>query len=61
MVLRSDSRTGSSAPGEGQAAQLDRQLAELSAAADRFDAPEIKRTLRVIVPEYTPQDNASVL
>lgn len=61
MVLRSDSQAGFSASGEGQGAQLDRQLAELSAAADRFDAPAIKRTLRAIVPEYTPQDNASVL
>jgi FlaA1/EpsC-like NDP-sugar epimerase len=61
MVLRSDFQAGFSASGEGQGTQLDQQLAELSAAADRFDAPAIKRTLRAIVPEYTPQDTTSIL
>jgi hypothetical protein len=44
-----------------QDALLDAQLAELSLAADRFDAPAIKQTLRTIVPEYLPQDTASIL
>jgi 3-deoxy-D-manno-octulosonic-acid transferase/heptosyltransferase-1 len=42
-------------------ALLDRQLAELSAAADRFDAEAIRANLRAIVPEYLPQETSSVL
>jgi FlaA1/EpsC-like NDP-sugar epimerase len=61
MVLRTDSPAGFPPSKQEQDALLDAQLAELSVAADRFDAPAIKRTLRAIVPEYQPQDTASVL
>ena len=61
MVLRNDSPAGFLPSRQEQNALLDAQLAELSAAADRFDAPAIKQTLRAIVPEYQPQDTASVL
>ena len=56
MVLRTDSPSK-----QEQDALLDAQLVELFAAADRFDAPAIKQKLREIVPEYLPQDTASVL
>jgi hypothetical protein len=61
MVLRTDSPAGFPTSKQEQDALLDAQLVELSAAADRFDAPAIKQTLRAIVPEYVPQDTASVL
>jgi len=62
MVLHAGSPVGFPAPSKQmQDALLDAQLAELSAAADRFDAPAIKQTLQAIVPEYLPQDTASVL
>jgi FlaA1/EpsC-like NDP-sugar epimerase len=61
MVLHNDSPAGFPPSKQEQNALLDAQLAELSVAADRFDAPAIKQTLRAIVPEYTPQDTASVL
>ena len=61
MVLRTDGQMGLAASGQALSALLDAQLAELYAAADRFDAPAIKQKLREIVPEYTPQDTASVL
>ena len=61
MVLRNDSPVGLAAAGQEPATLLDEQLAELYAAADRFDAPAVKQKLREIVPEYTPQDTASVL
>jgi len=61
MVLRNDNQTGLAASGQALSALLDAQLAQLYAAADRFDAPAVKQKLREIVPEYTPQDTASVL
>ena len=61
MVLRTDGQPGIAASGQGLSTLLDTQLAELYAAADRLDAPAIKRKLREIVPEYLPQDTASVL
>jgi FlaA1/EpsC-like NDP-sugar epimerase len=61
MVLRDDSPAGFPPSKQEQNGLLEAQLAELSVAADRFDAPAIKQTLRAIVPEYTPQDTASVL
>ena len=61
MVLRTDSPAGFPQSKQEHAALLDAQLAELSLAADRFDAPAIKQTLRAIVPEYLPQDTASIL
>ena len=61
MVLRTDSPAGFPPSKREQDALLDAQLAELSVAADRFDAPAIKQTLRAIVPEYLPQDTASIL
>ena len=61
MVLRNDSPAGFPPSKQEQDALLDAQLAELSVAADRFDALAIKQKLREIVPEYLPQDNESVL
>ena len=61
MVLRNDSPVGLAAAGQEPATLLDEKLAGLYAAADRFDAPAVKQKLREIVPEYTPQDTASVL
>lgn len=61
MVLRNNCTAGIPPSGQGQDALFDAHLAELSVAADRFDAPAIKRALRAIVPEYLPQDTASVL
>ena len=61
MVLRNDGQAGLAASEQVHATLLDEQLVELYAAADRFDAPAVKQKLREIVPEYTPQDTASVL
>ncbi len=61
MVLRNDAPAGSPASRQEQADLLDAQLAQLLAAADRFDAPAIKQQLRAIVPEYLPQETTSVL
>ena len=61
MVLRTDPPAGFPPSRQEQNALLDAQLAELSLAADRFDAPAIKQMLRAIVPEYLPQDTVSIL
>jgi FlaA1/EpsC-like NDP-sugar epimerase len=61
MVLRSDSVREAAAPGGRPGLPLEAHLAELIAAADRFDAPAIRQKLREIAPEYTPQENPSVL
>ncbi|MHB8770708.1 MAG: polysaccharide biosynthesis protein [Syntrophales bacterium] len=61
MVLRTDSLPGSAASGGTPGLPLETHLAQLCAAADRFDAAAIRQKLREIVPEYTPQPNASVL
>jgi FlaA1/EpsC-like NDP-sugar epimerase len=61
MVLRNDGQMGHAASGQGPLVLLDEQLEGLYAAANRFDAPAVKQKLREIVPEYMPQDTASVL
>ncbi len=61
MVLRSDGQPGLTAAGQERSALREEQLAQLYAAADRFDAPAVKQKLRAIVSEYTPQDTPSVL
>jgi FlaA1/EpsC-like NDP-sugar epimerase len=61
MVLRADSRTAFPASPEEPSLFLDAQLKELYQAADRFDAPAIKKKMRDIVPEYLLQDTASIL
>jgi FlaA1/EpsC-like NDP-sugar epimerase len=61
MVLHADSQSGLSASRQESSALLDAQLAELYRAADRFNASAIKKKLHEIVPEYLPQDTASVL
>ena len=54
MVLRADDRNDLSLSPRELSAFLDVRLRELHLAADRFDAPAIKRKLQEIVPEYTP-------
>jgi FlaA1/EpsC-like NDP-sugar epimerase len=54
MVLRTDGPEGVSPSLKKRPALLDAQLKELNGAADRFDAPAIRRKLQEIVPEYTP-------
>jgi FlaA1/EpsC-like NDP-sugar epimerase len=61
MVLRTDGQMGLARSGQACSTLLDAQLAELYAAADRFDAPAVKQKLREIVPEYAPRDTVSVL
>lgn len=61
MVLRTGSPAGFPPSKQEQHGLLEAQLAELSEAADRFDAPAIRQKFREIVPEYLPQDTASVL
>jgi FlaA1/EpsC-like NDP-sugar epimerase len=61
MVLRTDGQMNPAASGRELSALMDARLAELYAAAERFDAPAVKQKLREIVPEYTPQDTVSVL
>ena len=53
MVLRTDGQVASPSLRE-LSALLNAQLKELNGAADRFDAPAIRRKLQEIVPEYTP-------
>lgn len=53
MVLRTDGQAVSPSLREWSAL-LDAQLKELNEAADRFDAPAIRRKLQEIVPEYIP-------
>jgi hypothetical protein len=55
MVLRPDGRGGLSVSPREFSALLEMKLAELSKAADRFDGRTIRRKLREIVPEYTPE------
>ncbi|MEW6335103.1 MAG: nucleoside-diphosphate sugar epimerase/dehydratase [Thermodesulfobacteriota bacterium] len=61
MVLRSDGQADRSASPQEPAFSLDARLKALQEAADRFDAPAIKKKLRDIVPEYVFQDTESVL
>ena len=59
MVLRNDGQIRVSPSLQEWSALLDAQLRELNEAADRFDAPAIRRKLQEIVPEYTPSPPAS--
>jgi FlaA1/EpsC-like NDP-sugar epimerase len=61
MVLRADSQAVFSTSPQELSVLLDAQLKELYVAADRFDAPAIKKKMRDIVPEYVFQETASVL
>jgi FlaA1/EpsC-like NDP-sugar epimerase len=61
MVLHADGQSGLSTSRQESSAKLDAQLTELYVAADRFDAAAIKKKLQEIVPEYRPQETASVL
>jgi FlaA1/EpsC-like NDP-sugar epimerase len=61
MVLRADSHALLPTFQQEPSLSLDAQLKELYAAADRFDAPAIKKKMRDIVPEYVYQDTASIL
>jgi FlaA1/EpsC-like NDP-sugar epimerase len=61
MVLRSSHQ-----PGEGKILQesremLEKKIDELVKDALRHDSRAIKKKLKEIVPEYTPQENESVL
>ena len=61
MVLRSNHQ-----PGEGKILQesremLEKKIDELMKAALRHDSCAIKKILKEIVPEYTPQENEAVL
>jgi len=61
MVLHAGGQSGLSGSRQESSAKLDAQLTELYVAADRFDAAAIKKKLQEIVPEYRPQETASVL
>jgi FlaA1/EpsC-like NDP-sugar epimerase len=61
MVLHADGQSGLSTSRQESSGKLDAQLKELYVAADRFDAAAIKKKLQEIVPEYRPQETASVL
>ena len=61
MVLRSDGQAVLSLSSRGPSYFLDEQLKELTMAADRFDAPAIKKKMQDLVPEYLFQETASVL
>lgn len=61
MVLRADSHALLSTSPQEPSHSLDAQLKELYAAADRFDAPAIKKKMRDIVPEYVTQQSESIL
>jgi FlaA1/EpsC-like NDP-sugar epimerase len=61
MVLRSNSHfNGAKNPQEAKK-HLYHELDELAKIAARHDAKGIKIKLKEIVPEYTPQENESVL
>jgi FlaA1/EpsC-like NDP-sugar epimerase len=60
MVIRADGQGALSRTPQELSVRLSEQLAGLSEAADRFDAGEIKKRLREIVPEYVLQENQSV-
>jgi cation transport regulator ChaB len=61
MVLRSDSYCNGLKSPEELREWLNSELQDLYDAALRHDAPAIKRKLREIVPEYSPQETESVL
>lgn len=61
MVLRSNNHSNNPEYLEENREKLGRQIDELVKDAVRHDAKSIKKRLSEIVPEYTPQDNISVL
>ena len=61
MVLRSDGFSNDLKSPAELREWLNAELQELYDAALRHDAPAIKRKLREIVPEYSPQETESVL
>jgi FlaA1/EpsC-like NDP-sugar epimerase len=61
MVLRAGSQAVFTTSPQALSSSLDAQLKELYVAADRFDAPAIKKKMQDIVPEYVFQETASVL
>jgi hypothetical protein len=61
MILRSNSHFNSAKNLQETRKNLYRELDKLTEIAARHDANGIKIKLKEIVPEYTPQENKSVL
>jgi len=61
LVLRPDPDPERSTDPGAFRRRLYGEIERLTSAASRHDAPEIKRQLRDIVPEYIPQESRSVL
>ncbi|MCX5848724.1 MAG: nucleoside-diphosphate sugar epimerase/dehydratase [Deltaproteobacteria bacterium] len=61
MILRSDSHFNGAKNSQEAIKHLYHELDELAKIAARHDAKGIKIKLKEIVPEYTPQENESVL
>lgn len=61
MVLRSSQHSSDTRYLLATREKLNKEIDELVKDADRHDAGEIKKKLQEIVPEYTPQENESVL
>ncbi|PKN34778.1 MAG: polysaccharide biosynthesis protein [Deltaproteobacteria bacterium HGW-Deltaproteobacteria-19] len=61
LVLRADPDPERESDPGAFRRRLYREIERLCDAASRHDAPEIKRLLHDIVPEYAPQDSRSVL
>lgn len=61
LVLRPDPDPERLSEPDAHRRRLYGEIERLLAAADRHDAPEIKRLLRDVVPEYVPQESRSVL
>ncbi|MEJ5363558.1 MAG: nucleoside-diphosphate sugar epimerase/dehydratase [Desulfosoma sp.] len=60
LVLRPNGN-GSGAPGEDFPTRFSRELQDLVDAALAQDAAAVRRALKTLVPEYTPQDSPCVL
>jgi len=61
MVLRSSQHSSDARYLLATREKLNKEIDELVKDADRHDAGGIKKKLKEIVPEYTPQENESVL
>jgi len=61
MVLKSNGLSANTSCHEETRLNLYRQIDELMSLARSYDARAIKAKLKEIVPEYTPQNNDSVL
>ena len=61
MVLRSNNCFNGAKNHQEACKHLYRELDELAKIAVRHDAQGIKRKLKEIVPEFTPQENESIL